>query len=261
MNLAFMRCTRCHAQPELREWLLRGPDGAWHPPRGWAGSLAPGRRDLLVLSTNPGHPLRAEAALMATFPSTVAAAHELSEVHAKQELSFVASMYRQRRGTAFHTRSVQVARSLLWLINRAAGVGSLVKHVTRQNGWFDRVWFSDVVKCSTALEMGSPGIPDLARACRPLLERELSAFTPTLVATLGAAAGKALAESGVTAAHPIAVPHPSGHQWRKITDGSHDDWLQQACSALGLDWSQERRTLQNVREVLLRDPWTATPDA
>jgi hypothetical protein len=186
---------------------------------------------------------------LAEFPLTVAAANGLSARQADAELEFVASMYRQRRrgvGTAFHTRSVQVARSLLWLLDRGP-----VTH----GAWFDNVWFSDVVKCSTVQEMGSPGINDLAGACRPLLERELRTLGPTLVATLGTAAADALTETHAAVENRIAVPHPSGFAWRAITDPTHDDWLKRACDVLGLDWGREGAPLQQVRETLRRDPW------
>jgi hypothetical protein len=98
-------------------------------------------------------------------------------------------------------------------------------------------------------------VPDLARACRSLLERELSVLKPRLVATLGAGATDAFMAGPVSACHSVSVPHPSGWAWRKITASTHDDWLRPACEALGLDWDRERGALHRFLESIAKDPW------
>jgi hypothetical protein len=266
MNVQFMRCTACHQNPKLRGWLLTGESVPvpglrverrdWFAPRGWAGSCAsPVTRPLLILSANPGHPLPAEAARWAGFPSAVASAARLSPGQAEEQLDFVASLYRQRAPgrTSFHTRSVQIARVLVWLMQRAVMRNSAKLDVHKP--WFENVWFSDVVKCSTAKELGSPGLSSLAHACRPLLARELEVLEPALVVTLGRTAATALVASGISLEGKIECPHPSGREWRRINAPEHDSWLERASRVLGLDWARERPHAATFREALAKNAW------
>jgi hypothetical protein len=259
LNLDFMRCTVCHQEPELKGWLLTGsctaepalrvPPRERYVPRGWGGSLAPPPRPLVILSTNPGHPLPEEDAFWSEFPSTPATARSLSHEQALKELDFASALYRRRtKGHGkFHTRSVQMARIVLWLMRRAG--------IPLAEAWFDNVWFSDVVKCSTAKEQGSPGIPTLARACRPLLERELEVLKPRLVVTLGDSAASALKESRARFHSVIALPHPERRGLHRLTHEEHDAWLRKVSSALGLEWADARAAATRVREALCADAW------
>jgi len=256
MNLRFSRCTKCHKSPDTRRWLLtpdcspepplRLPMRGWFPPRGWGGSTSAPHRPLIVLSTNPGHPLPEERGCLARFPDSPAEAKQVAAVAADAQLAFVSAMYQEGSRTPFHTRSVQVARSVLWLFGRAG--------VNVSRDWFEDVWFSDVVKCSTARETGSKGFDELALECRELLEEELRVLGPTqLLVTLGAVATQAVARLNLPVP-AIRVPHPAGHDWRRIDRAEHDLWLRQACRVLGLDWEQVRDPLAEVRGQLAKHP-------
>jgi|GEM_PF-2515743 len=258
----FMRCTECHRVPELRPWLLtkdskpepklRVRPRPWFPPRGWAGSLAAPPRPLVVLSTNPGHPLEREEHCWSGFPDKVADARRLSEAQALAQLEFVSALYRAGEGgTRFHTRSVKFVRVILWLMKRAG--------VPLAAGWFDNVWFSDVVKCSTAKETGSPGIDALATKCSGLLQEELRLLRPRLVIAFGDRAWAALMATQLVLSNAIHAPHPQKQGSRRITDAEHDDWLAPVCEALGLDWSVERPIAEPIRAALHRDAWCADP--
>ena len=254
-----MQCTACHEAPELQRWLLRRGCAAepqlkveprdWFPPRGWGGSTATAPRALVVLATNPGHPLPTEVAQWDGFPSTVASAKQLTTQHAQTELALVAAIYRDGVAgrTAFHTRSVQVARAALFLLREASK--------SLNEPWFDNVWFSDVVKCSTAKEMGSPGIPNLAGACGKHLLTEVRILRPSLIVTLGAGARAALDASGAQVPARVDAIHPQAHEWRTITSAAHDGWLQSACQVLGVQWAQVRGRLADVRAALQANAW------
>lgn len=261
LNLSLTTCNKCHAEPGLKSWLLAPgctPDPAlkvamrgWFPPRGWAGATTPGSRALLVLATNPGHPLPAEATLWSGWPTEAEDAHRVTVEQAATELDFVSRLYRQsvRGRTAFHTRTVQLTRAVLHLLGRAGR--------SLREDWFDNVWFSDVVKCSTAKESGSPGIRDLARACRKNLESEIVELAPDIILTLGDAVLEAV-QGVVFQAKVLAGPHPSGCNWRKIDrtdEGAVQQLMEDACAQLGLDWFQEREPLQRVRASLAKNPW------
>ena len=255
----FMRCADCHADPEVRHHLLsrdvlcqpplRVAPRAWFPPRGWGGSLAPGKRDLLLVSTNPGHPLPAEEAVWEGYPARPDDAGHITRKQAVAQLDFVNALYRGEPGrTSFHTRSVQVARALLWLVDERNGGHADLRP------WLDRVWFTDVVKCSTAQESGSPGIGAMTDRCRRHLQDEIGAFSPRLVVALGSAAFNALQAAGLRLPMTLKMPHPAGRGWRRIDRPEMDEVFKVACVLLDLEWTVVRGRFAQFRRALAIHP-------
>lgn len=255
----FMRCADCHRDSEVRPLLLRGGAVAdpplrvgprqWFPPRGWGGSLEQGARSVLVVSTNPGHPLPTEEAVWRGYPVHPEHSGNITSKQAVAQLDFVSGLYRGGPGrTSFHTRSVQVARAVLWLVEERHGRQAVRRH------WLDRVWFTNVVKCSTAMESGSPGIGAIAVRCRRHLEEETSAFRPRLVVALGAVARNALQASGLRLPPTLNAPHPAGYSWRRIDRPEMDEFFADACASLDLEWKAVRERLAKIRHALAQDP-------
>jgi hypothetical protein len=246
-------CTGCTPLPELK---VKMRD--WFPARGWAGSLSLGKRAILVLSTNPGHPLKVEEEIWRNWPTTVGGADAVSQEQANEQLKLVWDLYSLPKGksrgrTAFHTRSVKLARALLWLVDRA-GKRSVAD-------WRNEVWFSDVVKCSTATEMGSRGIGTLSKACWPNLQQELEQFEPSIVIALGESADNALKSAGFTGKW-LRGPHPSGRGWRKVertNEGKVQALFENACDMLKLDYKSIEDEFLRVRKILGKDAWAMLP--
>lgn len=258
----FTRCASCHFDQEVARYLLTGRSvnvpplkvapRAWYPPRGWGGSLSDGRRDVVMLSTNPGHPFIDESEVWSGMPSSPSKAKDATSEQARAQFDFVTSFY-AARPSAFHTQTVKLARAILWLVEQADGGRA------SEAAWLDRVWFSDVVKCSTAKELGSRGIEQLAQRCSGHLRAELEHFKPRVVVTVGVGARDALTLSGVKTETTVAAPHPGSRdrrfRWWRIDDPRWDAPVFQPLAArLGLRWSVVGEGFLTVRRRLQRRP-------
>jgi hypothetical protein len=218
----FMGCTTC-----FRGNPVAGMLPLW-PPRGWAGPAEVASPSVLVVSLNPGHPLKVprhgeewdEEALLSRYgllvSQTAAAAERnvlersarVSTAAAEDVLALCRRSYlapTRARDHLFHRRSIAYARALLWLL----GV---------DDEWANHCWFTDLVKCSTRQESGKPLPPKAIANCAVHLKRELVFVQPSIVAALGVAVEKPLQralEEGACNAPVVRLLHPS--RWRKLT--------------------------------------------
>jgi hypothetical protein len=219
----FMGCTTC-----FRGTPVAGMLPLW-PPRGWAGPAKVTSPSVLVVSLNPGHPLKVphhgegwdEEALLSRHgllvSRTAAAAADrivleraarVTTAAAEEVLALCRRSYlapTRARDHLFHRRSVAYARALLWLL----GV---------DDEWANHCWFTDLVKCSTRQESGKPLPPKAISNCAVHLKRELVFVQPSVVAALGVAVERPIRrvlKEGACKAPVARLLHPS--RWEKLT--------------------------------------------
>jgi hypothetical protein len=222
LTATFMRCAECFRAPKAP-----GISPLW-PPRGWAGQSELRAPTVVVVSQNPGHPLRLprihgpgwdETALLKSHGLLLGADVEGPHVAARRSSQATRAAARdvlgicwrsyveptRSRDHLFHRRSVAYARACLWLL----GV---------DGDWKDHCWFTDVVKCSTTTEAKARLPARAIENCRSHLVSEIMAVRPSVVAVLGRAAFcptiRALAEAG-SRATPIQLLHPA--RWHRLT--------------------------------------------
>lgn len=198
----FVACTTCRTKFfHAGKTLLTH---RWLPPRGWAGSLVDGPRDIVMVALNPGALMRGELRVYrcaglpagAVSPPSTVTQHEADVVTFNCTQAYFTSM--RSRDHVFHRKSVAYARALLALaLGRDPGI----------RGVRDRVWFTDAFKCSTRRESG-PRISSAAfRACRTHLDREIEILKPRLIVALGQRVGRLLAD--VYQSRLVTLRHPS----------------------------------------------------
>lgn len=219
----FMRCSACFGDPPIPGLLP-----LW-PPRGWAGPEEVASPSVMLVSLNPGHPLKIakdprgvwnEEALLRRHGLAMHVNYGSDEVVIRRKTSVTPAAagamlelcwrsYRtptSARDHLFHRRSVAYARAALWL----CGVDSK---------WESHSWFTDLVKCSTVSESRQALPKGAILNCRAHLSRELDFVQPSAILALGAQAYKHVTEQlkGLKRSIPVLrVLHPA--RWRKLTD-------------------------------------------
>lgn len=244
----FMQCTKCFGSKRVRSLVEQ-----W-PPRGWAGPDSVKQPSVMLVSLNPGHPvrikwngqLRDEPRLFARLRLTKRSFQGCT-MGPRAMLAFCRRSYANPapgRNQLFHRRSIAYARALLWLLG-----------VRGDDAWKTHCWFTDLGKCSTNREHGAY-IPVAAiRNCRGHIEREFEFVRPTIIAALGSqAAGRlrTIVAESFPYVHFVHLRHPSG--WIRLTDNRQHDAFASLRNTLNANPGEFHSFLAELQEELGRPP-------
>lgn len=225
----FVACKACREDPELASVLTE----EWLPPRGWAGTLKGGERDVMIVALNPGAPMAGECLVYKDAGLPVCGRvppPRISREQARVVTEHCADVYRsagsgsaRSRDHVFHKKSIGYARALLALMHgRDLGVEAVL----------EQCWFTDLLKCSTVRE-SAPQISARAFAeCRRHLLSELEILRPKLIVALGGTVAGELAELPAPfAGRVVKFRHPS-NGCPSLVSASHTPAFALAAKAL-----------------------------
>ena len=244
----FANCKRCFEDPATFR-----RDGAtalltpWCPPRGWGGTTRAGHRALMVVTINPGAPMKGELPLYRSWG--ISRGNKVTKRQSTRLLSHCTQLYTEPApgpDTVFHRKIVTYVRAALWVLGERDRVES--------RNWINHVWFTDAFKCSTRSER-APSIPKRAlEACRPHLEDELKAFTPSIVMAFGGKAREALSAMAQADDFPplFALPFPVNAGLKAVTAVENDNLFESISRVGSIGWTTAlQRSLGEFRQELL----------
>ncbi len=242
--MSFVACTKCRDDPSTFRNNKTVLTPEWLPPRGWAGTLNMGPRDIVIVSLNPGAPMRGELAVYAQAGLPAGSLHPPKTVTSAQanvvteHCTGVYFSNDRSRDHVFHKKSVGYARALLTLLDGRDPGTQAVR---------ERCWFTDIFKCSTPEEL-APTISNGAFvACRRHIDHEIELLSPKAIVALGGTAKRCLATQ--YGQRLVSFRHPS-NGCPRLDAEAHDKAFVQAAKLFNVSTDPRSSAFRRMRQAI-----------